>query len=157
IITEVTVRVQPLPTAVSAAVCSFEAIAGAVGTVIRTLQAGIPIARSEALCGVTMKAINAHRQTRYPEQPPLFLRVHGPDASVTEQAELVQAIAREQGGEGFEWATRPEDRDRLWAARSQAFFAALELQPGARSVNTDVCVPLSRLSECMVATAHDIA
>jgi D-lactate dehydrogenase (cytochrome) len=157
IITEVTVRLQPRPKAISAAVCSFEAIAGAVRTVIRTLQAGIPIARSEALCGVAMRAINAYHHTSYREQPTLFLEFHGTDASVTEQAELVQALAREQGGEDFAWATRPEDRDRLWAARSQAFFAALQLRPGARSVNTDVCVPLSRLSECMVATARDIA
>jgi D-lactate dehydrogenase (cytochrome) len=117
IVTEVTVRLHALPKAIAAAVCSFEDIAGAVSTVIRTLQAGIPIARSEALCGLTMKAINAHNQTSYREQPTLFLEFHGTDASVAEQAESVQAIAREHGGQDVEWATRPEDRDRLWAAR----------------------------------------
>jgi D-lactate dehydrogenase (cytochrome) len=157
IATEVTLRLYAVPQATAAAVCSFGGLAGAVRTVIRTLQAGIPIARSEALCGLTMRALNAFGRTRYREQPTLFLEFHGTAAGVAEQAGLVQAIARGEGGEDFEWATRPEDRDRLWAARHQAYFAALELRPGARSVNTDVCVPLSRLTECMVATAADIA
>ena len=157
IITEVTVRLYAVPEAMSAAVCSFKDIAGAVGTVIQTLQAGIPIARSEALCATTMKAINAHSKTTYKEQPTLFLEFHGSERGVVEQAELVQEIAREHGGEGFQWASKPEDRNRLWAARHQAYFAALQLRPGARAVSTDVCVPISRLTECMVATAVDIA
>ncbi len=157
IITEVTVRLYAVPEAMSAAVCSFKDIAGAVGTVIQTLQAGIPIARSEALCATTMKAINAYSKTAYAEQPTLFLEFHGSERGVVEQAELVQEIARERGGEGFQWATKPEDRNRLWAARHQAYFAGLQLRPGARAVSTDVCVPISRLTECMLETAADIA
>jgi D-lactate dehydrogenase (cytochrome) len=157
IMTEVTVRLYAVPEAMSAAVCSFRDIAGAVGTVIQTLQAGIPIARSEALCATTMKAINAYSKTAYKEQPTLFLEFHGTERGVVEQAELVQEIAAERGGEGFQWATKPEDRNRLWAARHQAYFASLQLRPGTRAVSTDVCVPISRLTECMVATAADIA
>jgi D-lactate dehydrogenase (cytochrome) len=157
VITEVTVRLYALPEAMSAAVCSFRDIAGAVRTVIQTLQAGIPIARSEALCATTMKAINAHSKTAYKEQPTLFLEFHGTERGVIEQAEAVQAIACENGGEGFQWATKPEDRNRLWSARHQAYFAGLQLRPGARAVSTDVCVPISRLTECMVETAADIA
>lgn len=156
IITEVTVRLYAIPEAMSAAVCSFRDIAGAVDTVIQTLQSGIPIARSEALCATTMKAINAYSNTTYPERPTLFLEFHGTTAGVVEQAELVQEIAREHGGEDFNWATRPEDRNRLWSARHQAYFAGLQLRPGARAVSTDVCVPISRLTECIVETARDI-
>jgi D-lactate dehydrogenase (cytochrome) len=157
IITEVTVRLYAVPEAMSAAVCSFADLGGAVATVIQTLQAGIPIARCEALCATTMKAINAYSKTNYPERPALFLEFHGTAAGVREQAELVQEIAREHGGQGFEWATRAEDRNRLWAARHMAYFAGLQLLPGARAVSTDVCVPISRLAECMAETGVDIA
>jgi D-lactate dehydrogenase (cytochrome) len=157
IITEVTVRLYAVPEAMSAAVCSFADMAGAVDTVIRTLQSGIPIARSEALCATTMKAINAHSRTSYREQPTLFLEFHGTQASVEEQAQLVQEIAHECGGMDFEWATRAEDRNRLWAARHQAYFACLQLRPGTRLLSTDVCVPISRLTECIVETSKDIA
>ncbi|MCL4799524.1 MAG: FAD-binding protein [Burkholderiales bacterium] len=156
VITEVTVRLYAIPEAISAAVCSFKDMAGAVGTVIQTLQSGIPIARSEALCATTMKAINAYNKSSYREQPTLWLEFHGSEASVVEQAELVQEIAREHGGEGFEWATKPEDRNRLWSARHQAYFASLQLRPGTRAVSTDVCVPISRLTECIVETTRDI-
>jgi D-lactate dehydrogenase (cytochrome) len=156
IITEVTVRLYAVPDAMSAAVCSFRDMKGAVDTVIQTLQHGIPIARSEALCGLTMKAINAYNKTSYKEQPTLWIEFHGTEAGVAEQAELVQAIATENGGEGFEWATKPEDRNRLWSARHQAYFAGLQLRPGARAVSTDVCVPISRLTECIVETTRDI-
>jgi D-lactate dehydrogenase (cytochrome) len=156
VITEVTVRLYAVPEAMSAAVCSFKDMKGAVDTVIRTLQNGIPIARSEALCGLTMKALNAYNKTAYKEQPTLFLEFHGTGAGVAEQAQLVQEIAREHGGEGFEWATRPEDRNRLWSARHQAYFAGLQLRPGTRAVSTDVCVPISRLTECIVETSRDI-
>jgi D-lactate dehydrogenase (cytochrome) len=157
IITEVTVRLHAVPEAISAAVCSFLDMAGAVNTVIQTLQAGIPIARSEALCGLTMQAINAYSKTSYRAQPTLFLEFHGTHAGVVEQAELVQEIAREHGGEGFAWATKAEDRTRLWSARHQAYFAGLQLRPGARCLSTDVCVPISRLTDCIVATFDDIA
>ena len=156
IITEVTVRLYAIPEAVSAAVCSFKDIAGAVDTVIQTLQCGVPIARSEALCATTMKAINAYSNMSYPEQPTLFLEFHGTTAGVVEQSELVQEIARQHGGEHFQWATRPEDRSRLWSARHQAYFAGLQLRPGARAVSTDVCVPISRLTECILETTKDI-
>ncbi|MGA8052524.1 MAG: FAD-linked oxidase C-terminal domain-containing protein [Burkholderiales bacterium] len=157
LIAEVTVRLYAVPEAMSAAVCSFKDMAGAVSTVIRTLQSGIPIARSEALCGLTMRAINAYNKTSYREQPTLFLEFHGTQASVVEQAQHVQEIANEHGGEGFEWATRAEDRNRLWSARHQAYFAGLQLRHGARAVSTDVCVPISRLTECIVETQKDIA
>src|SRR5437016_7518113 len=157
IITELTVRLYAIPEAMSAAVCSFQEIAGAVNTVIQTLQAGIPIARSEALCATTMKAINAYSKTGYREQPTLFLEFHGTQAGVEEQARLVQDIARENGGMDFEWTTKPEDRTRLWTARHQAYFACLQLRPGSRAVSTDVCVPISRLTECIVETSKDIS
>jgi D-lactate dehydrogenase (cytochrome) len=157
VITELTVRLYAVPEAISAAVCSFPEMAGAVDTVIQTLQAGIPIARSEALCATTMKAINAHSGTRYREQPTLFLEFHGTQAGVEEQAKLVQDIARGNGGMDFEWTTKAEDRNRLWTARHQAYFACLQLRPGSRAVSTDVCVPISRLTECIVETSKDIA
>jgi D-lactate dehydrogenase (cytochrome) len=157
IITELTVRLYAVPEAMSAAVCSFQEIAGAVNTVIQTLQAGIPIARSEALCATTMRAINAYSKTGYREQPTLFLEFHGTQAGVEEQARLVQDIAHENGGMDFEWTTKPEDRTRLWAARHQAYFACLQLRPGSRAVSTDVCVPISRLTECIVETSKDIS
>jgi D-lactate dehydrogenase (cytochrome) len=156
IITEVTVRLYAVPEAMSAAVCSFRDMKGAVDTVIETLQHGIPIARSEALCATTMKAINAYNKTAYKEQPTLWIEFHGTEAGVAEQARLVQAIATENGGEDFEWATKPEDRNRLWSARHQAYFAGLQLRPGTRAVSTDVCVPISRLTECIVETTRDI-
>ncbi len=156
VITEVTVRLYAIPEAMSAAVCSFKDMAGAVNTVIQTLQSGIPIARSEALCATTMKAINAYNKSTYKEQPTLWLEFHGSAQGVVEQAELVQEIARENGGEGFEWSTKPEDRNRLWSARHQAYFAGLQLRSGSRAVSTDVCVPISRLTECIVETGKDI-
>jgi D-lactate dehydrogenase (cytochrome) len=156
IITEVSLRLYAVPEAMSAAVCSFEGISGAVDTVIQTLQSGIPIARCEALCGTTMHAINAYSKTGYPEQSTLFLEFHGTAASVEEQAKRVQEIAKDHGGMDFQWTARTEDRNRLWAARHDAFFACLQLRPGSRSVSTDVCVPISRLTECMLQTARDI-
>ena len=157
IITEITARLYAVPEAMSAATCSFPDIAGAVNTVIQTLQAGIPIARSEALCATTMKAINAYSKTAYREQPALFLEFHGTQAGVEEQAKLVQDIAHENGGMDFEWTTKAEDRNRLWTARHQAYFACLQLRPGSRAVSTDVCVPISRLTECIVETSKDIS
>jgi len=156
IITELIVRLYAVPEAMSAAICSFPDIAGAVNTVIQTLQSGIPIARSEALCATTMKAINAYSKTSYREQPTLFLEFHGTTAGVEEQARLVQEIARENGGMDFEWTTKAEERNRLWTARHQAYFACLQLRPGTRAVSTDVCVPISRLTECIVETSKDI-
>ncbi|OFZ90968.1 MAG: hypothetical protein A2V78_16185 [Betaproteobacteria bacterium RBG_16_64_18] len=156
VITEVTVRLYAIPEAMSAAVCSFKDIAGAVETVIQTLQSGIPIARCEALCATTMRAINAYSRTSYTEQPTLFLEFHGTQAGVEEQARLVQEIAHANGGMAFQWATRAEERNKLWQARHDAYFACLQLRAGTRCVSTDVCVPISRLIECIVQTAGDI-
>jgi D-lactate dehydrogenase (cytochrome) len=155
IITEVTVRLYPRPEAVSAAVCPFPDVAGAVDTVIRTIQRGVPIARAELLDALTVAAVNNYSNTKLKEQPTLFLEFHGTASSVEEQAETVQVIAREHGGHGFEWAVDPEDRARLWDARHAAFLACLQLRPGARAFVTDACVPISRLAECIAATIED--
>ena len=155
IITEVTVRLHPLPEAISAAVCSFHNTEAAVNTVIRTVQMGIPVARVEFLDENGVRAINAHDHLRLPEQPLLLFEFHGSESGVAEQAGLVQQIADEHGACGFEWATRPEDRSRLWAARHNAYFALLQLRPGCRAISTDCCVPISRLAECILATKAD--
>lgn len=147
VITEVTVRLHPLPEAMSAAVVSFPDLAGAIDTVIQAIQAGIPVARSEYLCPDNIRAINAYSRTTLREADSLFFEFHGSEASVREQAELVEAIAAEHGGLDFEWATRPEDRSRLWKARHTAFFAILQSRPGCRAVLTDTCVPIGRLAE----------
>jgi D-lactate dehydrogenase (cytochrome) len=157
IITEVTVRLYPMQEAMSAAVCAFPAIDGAANTVIQTLQMGIPVARSELLCATTMAALNRYNKFSYRESPTLFLEFHGTQAGVVEQAKLVQEIARDNGGLDFQWTARPEDRSKLWDARHHAYFACLQLKPGARAISTDVCVPLSRLAECITETAKDIA
>ena len=156
IITEVTVKLYPVQAAMSAAVCAFPTIEGAAQTVIRTLQNGIPVARSELLCATTMAALNRYNKTSLRESPTLLLEFHGTEAGVVEQAQMVQEIARENGGLDFQWATRPEERSKLWEARHHAYFACLQLKPGARALSTDVCVPISRLAECIVETAKDI-
>jgi D-lactate dehydrogenase (cytochrome) len=155
IITEVTVRLYPRPEAVSAAVCPFPDVAGAVNTVIRTIRRGVPIARAELLDALTVTAVNRYSRTKLKEQPTLFLEFHGTPSGVKEQAEAVQGIAREQGGHDFEWAVDPEERTRLWDARHAAFLACLELRPGARAFVTDACVPISRLAEIIAATIED--
>jgi len=158
VITEVTLRLHPLPEAVSAAVCAFESIQGAVETVIATIQLGIPVARIELLDEVQLDAVNRYSKTSYPVAPTLFFEFHSDSARhVTDQAEAVQALAAERGGRAFEWATRLEDRERLWQARHDALYAALALRPGARAWTTDVCVPISRLAECVVDTKKDNA
>jgi D-lactate dehydrogenase (cytochrome) len=158
VITEVTLRLHPVPEAVSAAVCSFGTIKGAVDTVIATIQLGIPVARIELLDDVQMDAINRHAKMNYPVLPTLLFEFHGEsDAHVASQAETVQALASEHGGRHFEWATRPEDRERLWHARHNAHYAALALRPGCRSWATDVCVPISQLAQCVVESKRDQA
>jgi D-lactate dehydrogenase (cytochrome) len=156
IITEATVKLYPVQEAMSAAVCAFPTIDAAAKTVIQTLQMGIPVARSELLCATTMAALNRHNKLGYRESPTLLLEFHGSAASVVEQANQVQEIARDNGGLDFQWATRPEERSKIWEARHHAYFACLQLKPGARAVSTDVCVPISRLAECIAATATDI-
>jgi D-lactate dehydrogenase (cytochrome) len=158
VMTEVTLRLHPLPEAVSAAVCSFESIQGAVETVIATIQLGIPVARIELLDEIQVDAVNRYAKTSYPVAPTLCFEFHSDSAGhVSDQAEAVQALAAERGGRGFQWATHPEDRARLWQARHDALYAALALRPGSRGWTTDVCVPISRLAECVVETKKDNA
>ena len=155
VITEVTVRLYPQPEALSAATVSFPTVKGAVDTVIQTIQLGVPVARSEFLDASSVRAINAYSKLDLREQTTLFFEFHGSEAGVAEQAQTVQEIARENGGEDFEWATRPEDRSRLWNARHNAYFAGLQLRPGARAITTDTCVPISRLADSLLG-AHEI-
>jgi D-lactate dehydrogenase (cytochrome) len=158
VITEVTVRLHPVPDAVAAAVCAFDSIKGAVDTVIATIQLGVPVARIEILDDVQMDAVNRYSKTSYAVAPTLLFEFHGDsDRYVSEQAAAVEALASERGGRGFEWATRLEDRERLWHARHNVHFAALALRPGCRSWATDVCVPISRLSDCVLETKADHA
>jgi D-lactate dehydrogenase (cytochrome) len=147
IITEVTVKLYPVPEAMSAAVVNFPSLKAAIDTVIQTIQLGVPVARSEYLCPMTIRAINAHSHTALREAHTLFFEFHGTEAGVKEQAEVVQNLAREQGGKDFEWATRPEDRTRLWNARHNAYFACLQVRPGCRAISTDTCVPISQLAD----------
>jgi D-lactate dehydrogenase (cytochrome) len=157
IITELTVRLYSLPEAVSSAIGAFPSIGDAVSTVIQTIQLGIPVARIELLDALALKAINRHSKTHLAEAPTLFFEFHGSPAAVQEQARAVQDIAAEHGGLDFQWATRPEDRSRLWQARHDAYYACLGLRPGARSLTTDVCVPISRLADCIGETMTDLA
>ncbi len=156
VITEVTLKLHPVPEAVSAAVCAFDTLGGAVNTVIATIQLGLRVARIELLDAKQIDAINRHSKTDYPLAPTLFFEFHGDhDRDVTEQAETLQGIAGEHGGHGFSFATKLEDRERLWQARHHALYAAQALRPGARVWTTDVCVPISRLAECIAETDAD--
>jgi D-lactate dehydrogenase (cytochrome) len=156
VIAELTLRLQPRPEAVSAAVCPFPSLAAAVDTVIATVQAGLPVARVELLDEAQMAAVNRYSGLAYPVAPTLFFEFHGTPGGVVEQAERVQAIAAAHGAAGFQWATAAEERARLWQARHDAYYAALALRPGARGWPTDVCVPISRLAECVLATQADL-
>jgi D-lactate dehydrogenase (cytochrome) len=156
VMTEVTLRLHPLPEAVSAAVCSFDSLRGAVDTVIATIQLGVPVARIELLDDLHMDALNRYSKTNYPVASTLLFEFHGDsERHVAEQAETVQALAAERGGRGFAWATQLEDRERLWEARHNAHYAALALRPGCRSWAGDVCVPISQLAECILETKQD--
>lgn len=156
IITELTVRLHPLPEAIGSAVCAFPDIDAAVNTVIQTIQIGVPVARIELLDSLSVRAINRHSKTSLREMPTLFFELHGSPAGVAEQTEVLQGIAAEHGGMGFEWADKPEERSRLWQARHEAYYACLGLQPGARAITTDVCVPISRLADCIAETLADL-
>ena len=155
IITEITLKIYPQPEAISAAVCSFTNIANAVDTVIQAIQIGVPLARVEFVDENGVRALNRHDKLTLPEKPLLLFEFHGSEQGVKEQAELVQQIADDHGAIGFEWATRPEDRSRLWQARHNAYFALLQLRPGSRAISTDCCVPISRLTECLLETKAD--
>ncbi|AWU93266.1 FAD-linked oxidase C-terminal domain-containing protein [Azospirillum ramasamyi] len=157
IITEVTLKLYGIPEAISSAVCAFPTIKGAVDTVIQTIQVGVPVARIELLDEVQIDAVNKYSKLDYAVAPTLFFEFHGTEAGVKEQAEMVAAIAQEHGGMEFAWATRPEDRSKLWQARHDAYYAALALRPGSKGWPTDVCVPISRLADCILETKKDLA
>jgi len=156
VITEINLRLYGIPEAMSAAVCPFPDLASAVDTVIQTIQSGIPVARIELLDEVQMDAINRYAKFDYPVQPTLFFEFHGSERGVVEQAEAVQAIAGDYGAGDFRWATQAEDRNRLWQARHNAYYAGLALRPGSKGWPTDVCVPISRLAECILETKRDV-
>lgn len=156
VITEITLKLYGVPEAMSAAVCSFETLEGAVQTVIDTIHAGVPVARMELLDEIQMDAINRYSKLDYPASPTLFFEFHGSPASVVEQTETIRAISDDNGGSAFEWATQEEDRRRLWQARHDAYYACLALRPGAKGMATDVCVPVSRLAECILETRKDV-
>ena len=151
VMTEITLKLHPLPEAISAAVCHFASARAAVDTTIQLIQMGVPIARCEFLDTNAVRAVNAHDRLALRETPMLLMEFHGSPAGVQEQAAILQEIASEHGGEDFQWASTPEERTRLWTARHQAYFAGLQMKPGCRCVTTDTCVPISRLAECVTA------
>lgn len=157
LITELTVRLHRRPDALVSAVCAFETVDDAVHSVIRTVQAGIPVARVELLDEVAISAVNRYSQLDYSCKPTLFFEFQGTNDGVREQAQLVSSITRDCDGGEFEWATENSERDRLWQARHDAYYAMLALRPEARSFTTDVCVPVSRLAECIAATQIDLS
>jgi D-lactate dehydrogenase (cytochrome) len=154
--TELTVKLHPIPEAISAAICTFPSADHAVRAVIQTIQLGVPIARIELIDALTVRALNAYSKTQLREAPSLFFELHGSEAGVKEQVETIRMVADEHDGQDFEWAVHPEDRSRLWQARHDAYFASLALRPGCRSLTTDAVVPISRLAECIEATAADL-
>lgn len=156
VITEITLRLHGIPEAVSAAVCSFQAIEGAVDAVIEIIQMGLPVARIELLDELQMEACNKYSGLNYAIAPTLFLEFHGTESSVTEQAKSVKNVTSEHGAGNFQWATRSEDRNHLWQARHDAAYAALALQPGKKMWTTDVCVPISQLANCIAETKKDL-
>ena len=156
IITEVTLRLYGIPEAMAAAVVSFDSLAGAIDTVIQTIQLGVPVARIELLDDVQMDAVNRFSKLAYPVKDTLFVEFHGTEAGVKEQAEIVQAIAGENGGGEFKWAVKPEERTQLWTARHDVTYANKALRPGCEIWATDVCVPISRLAECILETKEDL-
>jgi len=157
IITALTLRLQGIPQAISGGVCPFPTLEAASRAVIQTIQMGIPVARIELVNALQMRAMKNYSKLDYPESPCLFLEFHGSDAGVAEQAEMFGMIAEENGGGPFLWTTVAEERAKLWKARHDAYWASLTLRPGAKGLSTDVCVPISRLAECVAETEADIA
>jgi D-lactate dehydrogenase (cytochrome) len=157
IVTEITLRLYGIPEAIAAATVSFDAVAPAVETVIAVIQSGIPVARIEFLDEVSIDAVNRFSKLALPVKPTLFVEFHGSDAGVKEQANALAAIAAENGGSGFVWADKAEDRSKLWEARHSAYYAGLALRPGSAGLVTDVCVPISALAASIVAAKGDIA
>jgi D-lactate dehydrogenase (cytochrome) len=157
IITSLTLRLHGIPQAISGGVCPFPNVEAACRAVIMTIQMGVPVARIEFINALGMHALNRYSKLSYPESPCLFLEFHGSDSSVREQAETFGEIAAELGGGDFIWTSLEEERQKLWKARHDAYWAGLSLRPGAKGISTDVCVPISRLAECIVETESDIA
>jgi D-lactate dehydrogenase (cytochrome) len=156
IITEVTLRLNPIPEMISSAVCSFETLAGAVDTVVQSIQMSVPLARVEILDDMQMKACNAWSKLDYPELTTLFFEFHGSPSYVAEQVATVKELAALNGGGEFQWSNLPEERSKLWKARHEAYYAAVNVRPGAVGWATDVCVPISRLAECIGETKQDL-
>ncbi len=152
VITELTLKLHPLPEHVAAATVQFPSIDAAVQTTIALIQSGVPVARCELLDANAIRGVNAHDHLGLPEAPMLLLEFHGSPAGVQAQIDTAQQLADEMGGLGFEWASTPEARTRLWRARHHAYWSALQLRPGSKAVTTDVCVPISRLADCMNAS-----
>jgi D-lactate dehydrogenase (cytochrome) len=157
VITELTLRLYGRPEAVRAAVCPFASMEGAAKTVIQTIQLGIPVARIEIIDEAQLRVVNAYSKTNYPLAPTLFFEFHGiSDVSVEDQIRGVEEIAREHGAQGFKWAATLEDRNTLWQARHNAYYATVASRPGARAWTTDICVPISHLAECILETQADL-
>lgn len=156
VITELTLKLQGIPEQIAAAVCPFETLAGAVDTVIQTIQSGIPVARIELLDDVQVDAVNRYAKLALPILNTLFIEFHGTPGGVAEQAAAVQALAKENGGGVFAWKTIPEQRSQLWKARHDVAWACKALRTGAVFFSTDVCVPISRLTECILETKRDL-
>jgi D-lactate dehydrogenase (cytochrome) len=157
VITELTLKLAGIPEAISGGVCPFPSVEACCNATILTIQSGIPVARIELLDALQVRAVNLYSKLALRETPMLFLEFHGTEAGVAEQSERFGEIAREFGGGPFEWTTRPEDRTRLWEARHNAALSTFTLRPGASMIPTDVCVPISRLAECVTETQRDIA
>ncbi len=157
IITELTLKLQGIPQAVSGGICPFPDVESACRAVIETIQMGIPVARIELVNKLQMEALILHSKLPYEAQPYLFVEFHGTETGVAEQAEIFGEIAAENGGGEFRWTNDPEERDRLWRARHDAYLASFLLRTGAKGVSTDVCVPISRLADCIAETEKDLA
>ncbi len=157
IITSLTLKLQGIPPAISGGVCPFPSVEAACNAVIATIQMGVPVARIELINGLGMRALNNYSKLSYPEQPCLFVEFHGTDAGVREQAEMFGAIAEDLQGGPFLWTSVAEERTKLWKARHDAYWAGLALRPGCKALSTDVCVPISRLADCITETEADIA
>ena len=157
VITELTLKLSGIPEAIASGVCPFPSVDAACQATILTIQSGIPVARIELLDALQIKAVNSYSKLSLPEVPTLFVEFHGTDASVAEQSKRFGEIVAELGGGPFDWATKPEDRSRLWQARHDGYFSARHLRPGTMAFATDVCVPISRLAECVNATQRKTA
>lgn len=156
ITTQLTLRLQGIPQAITSGVCPFPTLDAAVQAVIMTIQIGLPVARIELVNALQMQAIISYSKLAFEPTPCLFVEFHGTDASVAEQAETFGEIAAEFGGGPFVWSGVEEERNKLWKARHDAYWAAISLRPGAKALSTDVCVPISRLAECIAQTERDI-